>query len=80
MSNTLCDDWLESHPAPKGKQNPMLRRYGAGPDGKKCKTCRHLYCKEFAGRYYKCDLRGDTNGAGTDHRVNWPACGRHEEE
>lgn len=79
MSNTLCDDWLSNHPAPKGKQNPMIRRYGAGPTGKRCKTCKQLCYTECSKRYYKCLLRGITSGPGTDHRVNWPACGRHEE-
>jgi hypothetical protein len=61
------------------KVNPMLRVYGAGPEGAKCGSCAHLRVKELAGRYFKCALRGDTNGPGTDHRVRWPACSKFEE-
>lgn len=61
------------------KGNPMLRN-GYGPEGKKCKHCTHLIRKDFHSKvYYKCFYRGDTNGAGTDHRVNWPACKLFEE-
>jgi len=28
--------------------------------------------------YWKCDQRKQTNGAGSDHRRNWPACGKFE--
>jgi hypothetical protein len=59
------------------KVNPMLASYGVGPEGAKCGGCSHLFVKEWAGRYFKCDLRGNTNGPGTDHRVRWPACGRY---
>jgi hypothetical protein len=61
------------------KENPCLRVFGAGPDDKQCKTCAHLFYKEEDKRYYKCELRGDTNGPGTDHRVRWPACAKYEE-
>lgn len=75
---TLCDEWLMTH-KPNPGNHLMLRRHGSGPEGKRCKHCAHIYRKEFAKNYYKCDLRGDTNGPGTDHRVNWPACGKFEE-
>ena len=61
-------------------KNPMVRLYGKGPAGKKCKNCKHLYLKELAGRYFKCALRIDTNGLGSDHRVNWHACKMFEEK
>ena len=60
--------------------NPCLRVYGLGPDGKTCKTCKHLVAKRYANTYYKCALRKNTGGAGTDHRVNWTACGKWEAE
>lgn len=58
--------------------NPLRRRFGPGPDGATCKTCVHLFAKRYAGTYYKCALRGDTNGPGTDHRVRWPSCGKYD--
>lgn len=58
--------------------NPMLAQFGAGPEEKRCKSCRRFHIKRYASTYFKCDLRGDTNGPGTDHRANWPACGRYE--
>lgn len=64
---------------PGKKSNPMLR-LGPGPEGKKCKTCMHLVVKQFSKNYYKCRYRGDTNGPGTDHRVNWPACTLYAED
>ncbi len=78
MPNSLCDDWLSSH-LPYPEAHLMIRRHGVGPEGKRCKTCKHLYCKEYAKRYYKCELAGH-KGPNTDWRVNWPACGRHDEE
>jgi len=58
--------------------NPCVRLYGAR-DGKKCKACIHLFGKQYANTYYKCALRKNTSGPGTDHRVNWNACGKYEE-
>lgn len=58
--------------------NPMVRAHGPGPDGAICGDCRHLYAKRYSRTYHKCELRGDTNGPATDHRVRWPACGRYE--
>lgn len=58
--------------------NPCIAVYGSGPDGAKCKTCSHLYCKSYGNRYYKCDLRKTSNGPATDHRVNFPSCGKYE--
>lgn len=51
---------------------------GPGPEGAQCKTCKHLFAREFANTYYKCDLRQNTGGAGTDHRVTWKACAKYE--
>jgi len=62
------------------KPNPCIAVYGPGPDGARCKTCAHLDGHPGAGRiYWKCLLRAYSHGPGTDHRVNWPACGRWEE-
>ena len=62
------------------KANPLIRSFGKGPEGERCKNCKHLYYKSYSKVYYKCDLRPDTNGPGTDHKVNWPACGKFEKE
>ena len=63
----------------KKAPNPCVALYGPGPAGKRCKDCRLLYAKHYSGTYYKCKLRTNTNGPGTDHRVNWPACGKFDE-
>lgn len=57
--------------------NPCVRLYGLDPEGRRCKECQ-LFIRKTGYRkiYFKCELRGDTNGPGTDHRANWPACGR----
>jgi hypothetical protein len=63
------------------KINPMIKLYGEMP-GKKCKTCIHLFYRQFSKKYYKCELREGrcSRGPSSDHRVNFPACGKHEEE
>jgi hypothetical protein len=59
--------------------NPMIKVYGVGPNGAKCKTCKHLTSiRPGQNKYYKCSLRGITHGPGTDHRVNWNACGKYQ--
>ena len=58
------------------KINPMVKSCGKGPEGKKCKQCKYIIRKEYSKTYYKCQWRGNTNGPGTDHKVNWPACGK----
>jgi len=61
------------------QENPCIAAYGRDPMGRTCKFCAHLYYKSYyPKRFYKCELRKDTNGRGTDHRVKWPACGRYE--
>lgn len=62
----------------KKHRNPMVRTFGSGPLDKRCKHCKHLIAKKFAGTYYKCDLRQNTKGASTDQRVNWNSCSKFE--
>lgn len=64
----------------KLEKNPMVRVFGYGPKEKRCKHCKHLYSKLFANRYYKCELRRNSNSQATDHRVNWSACSKFAEE
>jgi len=59
--------------------NPLVRTFGRGPDGKRCKDCRHFYVIEFANRYFKCRIRGNSGGPATDHRANWKTCAKFEE-
>lgn len=55
----------------------MYRLYGK-KENEICGHCQHLFVKEYAGKYFKCDLQKNTNGAGTDWRKRWKACGRFE--
>jgi hypothetical protein len=55
-------------------KNPMVRKYGFGPEGTKCKTCKFLCHRDMGKRYYKCEKRGLSRSETTDHRVNFPAC------
>lgn len=59
--------------------NPCVRLFGYGPEGATCKSCGHLYAHCYRRTYYKCDLRKDTAGPGSDHRVGWRACGKWQE-
>lgn len=58
--------------------NPCIGLYGRDALSRTCKSCKHLFAKQYSKRYWKCDLRKNTNGPGTDHRINWPACGKYE--
>ena len=63
------------------RPNPMIAAYGPCKiDGQRCKDCKHLYYRQFARKYFKCDLRGDTRGPGTDHRKHWLACAKFERD
>ena len=75
----LFGNSIEINSTGKNKVNPCIAAFGKGPDGSRCKTCVHLFGKSFAKTYYKCDLRKNSNGPATDHRVNFPACGKYEE-
>lgn len=72
------DDAMERAPMAKKPENPCISLYGPGPVGAKCKTCSHLYWRRLANTYFKCDLRANTNGPASDHRVNWPACEKYQ--
>lgn len=77
IPNPEAQQWFEDAQAGRLSMNPCVRLYGPGPEGVKCKECRLFIRKGGHSKtYFKCELRGDTNGPGTDHRANWPACGR----
>jgi hypothetical protein len=64
---------------PKRASNPLLRTFGPGPEGAKCKTCANFALKGGCARtYFKCKLFGNTNGPATDWRANWLACKKWE--
>lgn len=50
------------------------------PAGETCGGCKHLHAVESNTRraFFKCDLRGDSRGPGTDCRKKWPACEKWE--
>ena len=54
--------------------NPMVRRHGPGLASDTCGSCKWLVKHEYQRTYYKCQKRGDTSSAATDHRVGWRAC------
>lgn len=62
------------------KINPMVKACGKGPAEFKCKHCVYIIRKEYSKTYFKCQWRGNTNGPGTDHKANWPTCGKFKAE
>lgn len=59
-------------------RNPCIRAFGHGPEGRRCKDCDLFVVLQYSKRYFKCRLRQFTHGPATDHRANWPACGKFE--
>ena len=60
--------------------NPMARKFGRLNTWRTCQACRFLHRTEHHDKkYYKCFWRGESHGAGTDHRVGWFACKKFEE-
>lgn len=62
----------------RSETNPMIKVFGKGPEGTRCRHCEHFGYKQFAKKYYKCDLRGNT-GASTDHNYYFASCGKYKE-
>lgn len=59
--------------------NPCIGVFGPGPDAFRCKSCKNLLARgNGAKNFYKCALRTITNGPATDHKANWPACGKFD--
>lgn len=75
------EEWkkqMEADPR-HGNKNPMVRKYGLGPTGKKCLTCKLGFFNAGGSRkFYKCRLRGVTNGQATDHSSRFQACIKYE--
>lgn len=63
-----------------GNRNLMVRKFGLGPDGVRCKSCRFLVSRRPGqNSYWKCEKRGITGGPATDHRVRYDACALYQE-
>lgn len=76
----LFGDKIQSYKSRFKKVNPMVLKYGE-LEGLTCKTCTHLKRRcHGAGVFIKCELRGITHGAGTDHLANWEACRQYKEK
>jgi hypothetical protein len=60
------------------KVNPCIKIWGTGPEGTKCGSCEHHYFRQYSKKYPKCDKRGDTGSASTDHSSRYPSCGKYE--
>ena len=62
-------------------ENPMHKVYGK-LENKFCKHCSFLVKKSYSKTYYKCSLRGNVDKCSTksDHKINWNACGKFENE
>lgn len=67
------------HPLAGGRLHPQAAPAGdRNAPGRRCGNCAHLVAH---GRYLKCHGYGSqyvSNGAATDVRAWWPACGHHE--
>ena len=75
----MSERMLEGFGPLSTEPNPCVRLWGLGPEGEKCKTCDRLNVRCYGDhRYYKCALRKETAGPGTDHRVGWRACAKWE--
>ncbi len=59
--------------------NPMIAFHGKAEGFFSCRECEWITRENYGKKtYYKCDKRGYSRGAGTDHRMNWDACGLFE--
>jgi hypothetical protein len=59
------------------KAHANLRTVYGTKEDQRCKNCVHCWVKQFAGKYWKCELAGGT-GPAYDWRANWVACGKFE--
>lgn len=53
---------------------------GTGPAGETCKSCKHIYRRQMASVYLKCEMTQAywTGGPGTDIKAGSPACSKWE--
>ncbi len=62
-------------PKKRPKHNPLIPSFGEGPPDKKCGQCDFHYFRVFAKNYPKCEKRGTSGSASTDHSSRYKACG-----
>lgn len=79
----MFPQWEQEQPACGPDYPDRLRDmwtvYGKAGKGVVCGTCVHcIKVNHNAKLYYKCDLSTITRGAGSDWRLKWPGCGKHE--
>lgn len=69
---------LDKAKAPKRRGHAAIP--GTGPEGETCGSCRHIYRRQMAKTYIKCELTRScwTGGGGTDVRARDPACSKWE--
>jgi hypothetical protein len=63
----------------RDEPNPCIALYGPGPAGQTCQGCQQLAAIAVNKTFYKCRLRKNTRGPGSDHRMRWPACAKFEQ-
>jgi hypothetical protein len=68
--------WFNDAMREKPSQNPCVALFGTGPDGMLCRQCDCLFEHRAGRKFFKCQRRTFTCGPGSDHRANWPACGK----
>lgn len=58
------------------KPNGYAALPGTGPEGETCKTCKHIYRRQYAKTYLKCGLMRAhwTNGKSSDIKAGSSAC------
>lgn len=67
-------------PAKVSKKLRTMQEMNGTIEGYKCKECKHLVKRRYAGTYYKCELWQMTNSAASDIRLKNTACGKFEKE
>lgn len=75
MNDLFGNEIKESNEFKTTRGNPLLSVYGVS-EGNICKNCIHLWRKRRSRTYLKCDMVEMTNGAGTDWKAKWQACGK----
>ncbi len=71
-------DWNDLPIKGLDSPNPCVLAYGPGPEGATCGQCALIAGVQHARTYWKCRLRKNTNGPGSDHKRGWPACAKFE--
>ena len=73
---------FEPEPPQVGRRkfDTMIQLHGAGPEGKRCKTCSHLMpCCYHNKNFYKCDLWKLSHSTATDIKIKQQACKKYDE-